>query len=272
MSKRFAKIEEEAINHHTDLTGEELRLYVLIKFHTWNDTGVCRKNLRQLSKLHKLSYTHTTERYKKLKKLKWCEDTKEGIRPLINLNVPKTGTFDDEMFQKAEHGSSENRNIGIPESGTFNDEMFQKAEHPFIPYIEPFKDEISLTAAAEEKPVAEAAAETVPHKSKFSLSECLRYAEICKLRGENIRSVEALATSAYKNGNLDAFVSATLYPEQTPLEEISDAEADKEMAEALELLRDVQAMGEDISGFEKYYAPELWARLMGEMGNVEREN
>lgn len=277
---RFAKLGEEVYERQSELVGEELRLYIIIFFHTWVDTRKCNKNLRELSKIYRLDYDNSCRRLKSLRKKKWIEDTKRFIRPMVGFKTVKTAVDDqtvkftvpdDKTVEFTVEKNLETVNSTVQNCKSYSEIDVETVNSTVssIPYIEPFKDEIFPTAAAAEKTAAEAAVETLPHQSIFSLSECLRYAEICKLRGEQIRSVEALATSAYKNGNLDAFISATLYPEKSPIQEISDAHSDQEMIDALALLRDVQAMGEDISGFEKYYAPELWTKLMGELRNVE---
>lgn len=76
-----------------------------------------------------------------------------------------------------------------------------------------------IRAPAERKSGAESVdSENFPqtngHKSEFSLEECFKYVEICKTKGENIRSAKGLANHLYKTGDADAFILATLYPKQ----------------------------------------------------------
>jgi len=58
------------------------------------------------------------------------------------------------------------------------------------------------------------------HLSRFSLEECFKYVEICKSNGENITNPKGLATSLYESGKADAFILATLYPEENEKREI----------------------------------------------------
>ena len=58
------------------------------------------------------------------------------------------------------------------------------------------------------------------HLSVFSLEECFKYVEICKSNGENITNPKGLATSLFENGKADAFILATLYPEENEKREI----------------------------------------------------
>lgn len=282
---RFARIGEEAILRQTELTAEEFRLYINIVFHTFVDTGVCRKNLRQLSALYNLSYTHTTERYKilimdfenlsaiekakYLEKIKspWCEPTKKGIRPLVGLNVPKTGTSENGMFRKPEHDSSENRNINVPKTGTFEDEMFRKPEHLFKGIIEPFKDQNFLQTTTAKIAVTSSTTSN-GHLSKFSQAECLRYLEIRIERGEKIDTPHRMAKWLYQTGEDDVFIGATLYPEK-PAEIIESApeitggdEMTEKRREGLEILTEMKIIGEDLSEFERHYTPEDWRWLM----------
>ena len=264
---KFAKIDEEVFSRYGELTGEEFRLYCTVFFHTFIDTGICRRNLRQLCLIHGLNYTHTTERYKKLEKLKWCETTKKGIRPLVGLNVPKNGTRESEMFRKTEHQYSENGNTDVPKNGTFGDEMFRKTEHTYKEYTEPlksrdFSDNNNIgffdvvTSSSSSKILSE-----------FSREECLRWVEIRIKNGEEIETPHRLARWAHRTGEADAFIQATLYPEtiQIEVENGSSSSGTDDLQDAISLLLDLRAEGENLDDFEKYYPPEVWARLMEEL-------
>lgn len=52
------------------------------------------------------------------------------------------------------------------------------------------------------------------HLSEFGLNDCLRYVERCQLEGQSITNPKGLATTLYQTGKADAFIRATLYPEQ----------------------------------------------------------
>jgi len=262
---RFAKIEEAAITRHAELTGEELRLYMLIKYHTWNDSGVCNKNLHELCKIYGLNYNHTTERYKSLRKKGWCDKTKKGIRPIAGLKTPKSGVFktpengvfEDTKLQKAE--------LETPENGVFEDTKLQKAEFSLLPYIEPFKDESFTDDNNTEKSVV-VVGKPDGRQSQFSIAECRRYVELCADDGQTIKNRFGLADYLFRSGEKDALILARLYPEEP-----TAAPVDKEFADALEILLDLRSAEMDISDLEHYYAPTLWARLMEEVLDVESE-
>ncbi|MBA2736224.1 MAG: hypothetical protein H0U50_05470 [Pyrinomonadaceae bacterium] len=55
--------------------------------------------------------------------------------------------------------------------------------------------------------------------SQFSIEECLRYVEKCKISGDAIQNPKALASHLFKSGEADAFIMATLYPAQAMEEE-----------------------------------------------------
>jgi len=51
-----------------------------------------------------------------------------------------------------------------------------------------------------------------PTGSQFSLSECLRYVNICIGKGEPIQNPKGLASHLYRTGESDPFILAVLYP------------------------------------------------------------
>lgn len=259
---KFAKVEESAIEQHLALTGEELRLYVLIKFHTWSDTGVCNKTLRELCDIHGLVYNHTTERYKKLRAKGWCENSKKGIRPLIDLKTPKIGVTDNSQNSKNRSDELQKSEFESPKIGVNEAEKLQKSELHLKEYIEPLKSrDFSDTTHGEKS--AGARVENNNNLSKFSISECLDYALLCQSKGDEIRNPRALAITLHKSGEADAFIEVALYPEQTQTQEIIvEPHGDDLLTDALNLLIDLRANGEDVNDFEKYYPPEIWARLM----------
>ncbi|HEX8289788.1 MAG TPA: hypothetical protein VF556_17535 [Pyrinomonadaceae bacterium] len=238
-----------------------------------------------------MSYTHTTERYKILSwdfngltpeeierikqkvKSPWCEDTKKGIRPLVGVKVPKTGTFENEMFRKPEHTNSENRNMHIPKTGTFENEMFRKPEHAYKEYIEPFKEQSFIEPTTTEKTDV-VVVEKNGHQSQFSFEDCIRYVNLCQQQGQIIKNPTGLATYLYESGEKDAFISAKLYPE--PIEETHVEYDDEykdapqpldeyELDEARRFLEGMLSIGKNLSEFESFYAPSDWKILTKEL-------
>ena len=56
------------------------------------------------------------------------------------------------------------------------------------------------------------------NQSQFSIEECLKYVEICRQKGEDIKNPKGLANNLFQTGNSDAFILHALYPQ--PQEEI----------------------------------------------------
>ena len=54
-------------------------------------------------------------------------------------------------------------------------------------------------------------------QSKFSIEECLKYAELCKADGDAIQNTKALAIKLHKTGEADAFIFNTLFPKEAAL-------------------------------------------------------
>lgn len=182
-------------------------------------------------------------------------------------------------------GFSEHLNINVQEIRTSEDEMFGKSEHSYKEYKEPLKSRDFSTAAAETKPAVEAVAQN-GHLSKFSLEECLRYATICKNRAEPIRSVEALARSAYKTGEMDASIEATFCPANPAPTVEQHIEYDDNFKRSAETpptrshpksvlaahvsdLRMMQLSKDELFKYEQSYTPEDWQWIMEELGKFE---
>lgn len=61
---------------------------------------------------------------------------------------------------------------------------------------------------------ADTKAESRNHNSNFTIEECLRYVEICRSKGEDIKNPKGLANHLFQTGNADAFILAALYPKK----------------------------------------------------------
>jgi hypothetical protein len=249
---RFAKIGEEVLSRHAELTGEELRLYMFIVFHTFIDTGICRRSITEISRIHGLIRNHSSERYKSLRKKGWCKNDRGGIRPLVGFNSPKIGLSE---VQKTDYESPKN---GLPASKNRTYETVNSPKNGLssIPYIEPLNKEPyiePLTQQRESKKLN-------GHNSIFSREECLKYVSILKSEGATINNPNAYAMKLYKSGESDAFIQAKLYPETPENQPESDARR-----EALQMLLDVHRSGEDVAEYKHWYAEEDWRWLMTEL-------
>lgn len=58
------------------------------------------------------------------------------------------------------------------------------------------------------------------HHSKFSLEDCFAYVRMCESKGEPVKNAKGLANHLFKTGEADAFILATLYPEENRKKEI----------------------------------------------------
>jgi hypothetical protein len=86
---RFAKVGEEVMIRQNELTGAELRLYLVILFLTGSD-GRCRNSIAHICGTYAMSYYPVVRHLKTLRGKGWLEDSKI-IRPLIGLNDSTRG-------------------------------------------------------------------------------------------------------------------------------------------------------------------------------------
>lgn len=280
---RFARTPEEAFQRRRELIDKKRKqgyaetffLYQIILMHSWA-RGVSEKTLNELCEIYNLEYHNSIRRLRILRDKSWVEDTDKYIRPLLIHRAKSSVVSTPDSSVRITPPSvkitpvecknyTENGKIGViftPENPATGDSqtVYGDAKTSFK-----FKPDLEGTAAARQTDDSDAAvaAETDGHKSNFSFPECLRYAEICQERGEPIKSAHALAKSIYKTGEQDASVAAALFPEQTIVAPV--AAADAHLADALEILTDVQASGENVADFEKYYTPADWTYLIGEL-------
>lgn len=263
----FAKIEKDAVNRLSLLTGEELRLYVYIKFHTWNDSGICRKSLHELSGLYNLNYDHTTARYKKLRAEGFCENTKKGIRVISDFQTSKSEVSKTSKTEVNDDGKLQNPKFQTSKTEVNDGEKLQNPKL-HIRNTEPFKEQ-SFSEKTATETVATTSTNSNGHNSKFSLEECLRYVEARISRGEKIDTPHKFAKWLYQSGNDDVFIQATLYPDKgetvegaTAVGEISD-----KLREGLNLLYLVHSEGDEIDDYKKWYTPDEWAWLEEQLKN-----
>lgn len=257
---RFAKLGEEVYSRQSELAGEELRLYIIIFFHTWQDSRKCNKTLSELCAIYNLDYDNSSRRLKILRQKKWLENTKKYIRPLVGFKTVNSTVEPNETVNSTAKETDETVEFTVLNCKNYSETDVETVEFTVssIPYIEPFKDENFLepTTSSTEK-----------NLSKFSIEECLRYVNIRIERGEKIDTPHRFARWLHQTGNDDVFISAVLYPE--PVEQITtdanQSETEKFFNDALAILRDVQELGDDVDDLKHYYAPEIWARLMEEL-------
>lgn len=280
MSK-FAKIGEEAVRRNAELVGEELRLYVLIVFHTWSDSGVCKKTLRELSDIYGLDYDNTTRRYKSLRTKQWCENTKLGIRPLVGLKTVKftvngkeqTVNFTVENDTEAVNSTAlDCQNYSKTDDKTVNSTVTFKGS------TEPLKNPDFSSEPSETKIVSDTttAHEKNGHKSQFSKEDIIRYLDIRIRNGEQIETPHKLAQWMYQTGDYDAFINATLYPEsveqtieyddgETPNGSVPQPLDEYELLDARDLLKSMAEHGVNLSELKNKYTAEDWQWLMAQV-------
>jgi hypothetical protein len=262
--------------------------------------GEIREKLQSNAKF-KVEAQYAKDKLKKrLEDMKspWVIEEKHGyIRPLVGIVFNKsswiaqsirekfaknkTSEFEAESF-KTSNIEVETSNIEVSdiqktpniEVETSNIEVSYNKE-----YSEPLQSLENPTATPEAQ-TRRASANSNGHKSIFSEKECFRYAEICKERGEEVKTVVGLADWLYKTGEKDFLIQTTLYPEQQaeikPHDTIVwkyDCEGNMIpqpmplplLEDALAGLVETRADGLDIDDFKKFYTSEDWQWLMRQL-------
>lgn len=286
---RYVILTEEVFLRHKELVNDEgkrsakemLYLYMLILFYCWG-TPVCKKTIREICDIHGLEYHNSTRRAKILRAKGWIEADGKYYRPLLvyspnsKKSVKITPKIDENSVNFTPENTGKSVKITLAECKDYtetdeNSVNFTPAYKEGISFLN--TNDLNPTTAAEKN--AAAAAESNGHKSKYSLEDCLRYAEICIERGEPIKNPHGLATKAYQSGELDLFIHATLYPE--PIEqtiEYDDGEApngepqpldEYELLDARDLLKSALENNQDLSEFKSFYTPEDWQWLMAQV-------
>ena len=268
---KFARIGENAITRHDELSGEELRLYMFIVFEAFLGGGICRKNIREICDKYGIVYNHTTTRFKILRKKGWCAEMRKGIVPLVGMKSSENS--DSDLLQKSESDHSKNRSDLLqktesptPKIGVSSDDLLQKSELLFKRNKDFLKDqEIRPTLPAEK---SGGGSQKNGHLSEFSKEEILRYVSIRQERGEYIENPHGLVAMAHKTGKLDLFIRAILYPEKPELTDEPEQTGEPlsvRMAETLEIAKDCLVSGFDLNDFRKYHSEDEWEWLMNEL-------
>jgi hypothetical protein len=79
---KVAKFTGELLNRHQDLTGSELRVYLMILFHTGRN-GVCRNSLQYLCRAYGLDFRAGASRLNSLRRKGWIDS--EVLKPLVGI-------------------------------------------------------------------------------------------------------------------------------------------------------------------------------------------
>ncbi|HEX8249021.1 MAG TPA: hypothetical protein VF599_12660 [Pyrinomonadaceae bacterium] len=219
MPKMHARVGEDAFKRRKELKEEDEKrwqpeaflLYCLILLWTWGDSLICRKSIRELCELYDLDYDNSMRRYKLLRKLKWVEVIKGrngGIRPLVGIEktVKSTDkTVKSTVFDCKVYSENDPKTVKSTVSPSLYTETFQNSELP--------EHTTQQNGAAGVSVSFKNSPETNGHKSRFTITECLAYVDVCIEKGEDIRNRHGLATSIFKSGEYDPFIEAALNPE-----------------------------------------------------------
>ncbi len=257
---------------------ETLLLYQLILFHTWSDTGLCRKSVPEICEIWGLDYDNSMRRYKLLRNKGWVKEVvvrgEKYLRPLVGVKTRNAPVLpDNETVDFTDKSNEKTVDFTVKNCKVYSktDPKTVKSTVAFKGITEPLKREsFSDTTTTEKTDVV--VVETNGHLSQFSIEECLRYVEICQSEGQDVKTPYGLANYLFESGEKDAFISAKLYPEQIKTIDDSGLPHPKDKSPISldeKILKshlwDFQAMeysDEELSEFEKYYAPEAWAWLM----------
>ena len=82
---RFAKVGEEVLSRHKELTGEELRLYLIIVFHAVTVSGNCLLSLADICRTYEMSYNPTSQKIASLRRKGWL-DASKTLKPLVGTD------------------------------------------------------------------------------------------------------------------------------------------------------------------------------------------
>ena len=282
---RFAKLGEEVYARQSELAGEELRLYIIIFFHTWVDSRKCNKTLSELCEIYKLDYDNSSRRLKILRQKKWLENTKKHIRPLIGFKTVNSTVEPDKTVNLTVNETDETVNSTVSNCKNYSEIDVETVNSTVssIPYIEPFKDENSLQTTTTEPEVVDVVGKS-NILSKFSFEEIRRYVELCTADGQTVKNPYGLAVTLHKTGEADALISAALYPEQIEFapqetehtqytdEEFYETPAPEPMGETerenmLVIMRGMMRNStiEGLQSLAWLHTPEDWAWLMEEL-------
>lgn len=279
---QFAKVGEEVFLRRKELkTDEEKRfqfetffLYLLILFHTWDDTGLCRKSVPEICEIWGLDYDNSMRRYKLLREKGWVEEViingETYLRPLVGVKTRKNTILPDsetvESTAQETVKSTVEKRAKTVKSTVENCKVYSKKGRKTVKSTVAFKGITEpLKRQSQSEPTTTEKTDVVVgkngHLSKFSLEEILRYVDLCAAEGQTVKNRTGLANYLYESGEKDALISAKLFPENSEF-----TETEKTRAEALALLLDLQTEDPDaVLGFEKWYSPEDWAYLMEEL-------
>ena len=83
---KVAQFNGELLNRHLDLTGSDLRVYLMIVYHTGRN-GVCRNSLQYLCRAYGLDFDAGKARLNSLRRKGWVDN--DILKPLVGVNFPK---------------------------------------------------------------------------------------------------------------------------------------------------------------------------------------
>lgn len=286
----YADRHELKFKHEKRYQSEAFFLYGLICLHRYDATGISNKTIQEVIEIWELDYDNTMRRFKLLRDIGWIEVKRGKIRPLkgfvktVKATVQKGETVNSTA--KTVNSTVETVNSTVTQESSAVNSTVSAVNFTAPSYKEctelvqnPKSSEQNLKPAHTPESLARRVGENSDSpKSKFSYEECFRYAEICKKRGEPIRSA-AVADSIFKSGEKDFLIEALLYPEFTsePADEPIVYEYDaqnnlipkplgtKQIADALTHLLELISDDFEIDEFQKYYTPEDWEYLTKEL-------
>jgi hypothetical protein len=288
---KYAVLYAEVADRRDEVTNEEFWLYFLIVLHSYvrkDGVRICEiTNMRKFCKMHDLQYNNTQRRLMRLRTGTFAK--KEPVKKVAQMKTPwiyKTNSGDflplvgikeivkNTIFMKEEIVKNTNSNC----------KKYKKSTEKIVKNTTSFKKDLNnslnnlLNKPAAEENSAAAAAEIITKSSKFSEEECLRYAQICKEKGERIEKVNAFARYLYLTGDQDVYIQAELYPDPTEDTPTGEPETDdfvievEPMSESarhntLVIYRGIARDSglEALDSMKDFHTPEDWQWLMTEL-------
>ena len=224
----MAYIPDAAIDNSHTLTPSAWRLFCLLCRRRDHRAGVARLYVEQGCERLQLKRSQFFAAQSELLTAGWIEKNERGEfiltgdfapveKRLMASDSPENRTpqpeNSDSTVRKNGLASPENRTAQSENSDSYNKEVPASLSSTLIQHTH-----TSPTRARAKPESVGVSAENFSSNGKpqsaFTLGDCLRYAEICKGRGDPIRSTKALASSLHRTGDGDELIRATLYPAQ----------------------------------------------------------
>jgi hypothetical protein len=269
---KYARLYEEVADRRNEVTNEEFWLYFLIVLHSYvtdDNLRVCDLEIKKLCKRHKLDYDNTCRRLIRLRTGTFAK--KEPVKKVAEMKTPwlyKTRAGDwlplvgvKETVNNTVFMEQETVNNTVSNCKKYSKTRKKTVKNTVpIPFILQTSLNNSLNNSLGGENAERGTENSKGKKSQFSTAEILQYVQKLKAGGANIPNPIAYALKIQKSNESDAFIQAALYPEQ-----LEENPADDHLTDGLIMLLEVQAEGDDVNEYKKWYSEEDWQWLINQL-------